>query len=261
MLPQIPLGEPAWWFILGISFAVLIIGVGKAGFGGTVMVLALPVIANTIPAETAIGVMLPILLFADLLSNIAHYKHISPAHIRWTLSGAVVGITAAALLLAKLDSTDHLSFALELIVGSLCLLLVIFNLYRAMGGKVPNIPASPWAGRASGTFAGITSTLAHSGGPLISLYLLEAKLNKQQLVSTLVLFFGIVNVCKLPVYCYLGLINQHTLIISAWFAPLIPLGIALGLYLHKRIPEKLFMLIIYLGAAAGAITMLTRALV
>ena len=261
LLPELPIDTPLWWYITALGLGVLVIGIAKAGFGGGVGVLAVPLVANALPAERAIGVMLPILIFADLFSVWSHRRGVSWPHLRSLLIGAACGIVLGTWVLWTFHETGQLTWALNLTVGLVCLIFVALQLYRTLGGYVPRIPPGPVGGIASGGFAGTVSTIAHSAGPVVSIYLLEQRLDKTRLVATMVLFFLVVNCSKLPTYIGLDLITGKTLIESALFAALVPVGIVAGLWMHKRLAEKPFVLIMYLGAAAAGGRMLYKALV
>ena len=90
------------------------------------------------------------------------------------------------------------------------------------------------AGAFWGALSGFTSTLAHAGGPPFAVYMLPQKLDKTMLVGTSVVFFLVVNYVKLVPYYFLGQLNAGNLAASLVFAPLAPLGIWLGVWLHRR---------------------------
>ena len=51
ILPHIPATIPAWWYYLCVGSAVLITGISKAGFGGGVGILAIPVMGRRPPSK------------------------------------------------------------------------------------------------------------------------------------------------------------------------------------------------------------------
>jgi len=69
-------------------------------------------------------------------------------------------------------------------------------------------------------------------------------------------FFFVVNTAKVPSYLMLGWIDGQTFTFSALCFLLVPVGSLLGVWMHKRIPERPFTLIMYLGAAAAAANMI-----
>jgi uncharacterized membrane protein YfcA len=58
-------------------------------------------------------------------------------------------------------------------------------------------------------------------------------------------FFLVVNYVKLVPYAFLGQLNAGNLTASLVFAPLAPLGIWLGVWLHRRVSERAFFNVSY----------------
>src|SRR5690606_15553620 len=63
-----------WWQWLYVALAVILIGISKAGFGGGVGIVAVPLMVLALPAERALGVMLPVLIFGDIMSLLHHHR-------------------------------------------------------------------------------------------------------------------------------------------------------------------------------------------
>lgn len=250
--PAPPDGSTAAWYFGAMVLAVIVIGIAKAGFGGGIGILAVPLVANAMPPDRAIGVMLPILIAADVVSNAHHFRKWSTPHLRWLLSGAFVGIAVGTVVLWWLRESAALQTLLSVLVGGICLAMVALQCWRLFGGQVRRLPQGAWPGWATGAIAGVASTLAHSAGPIASIYLLEERLDKTKHVGTMVLFFFVVNLAKLPTYIGLAYITADTALESAWFFPIIPIGTLLGVWLHHRIPEKPFVATVYVGAALAA---------
>ncbi len=261
-LPVPPDGVAAWWYWVALAAAVTLTGVSKTGFGGGIAILAVPLIATTLDdAERTLGFMLPMLIFADLFAVHHHRGNQSWPHVRWVLGGAVAGIAACTgLLLWLRESLGTLNPVLMLTVGAVCLLFVLIQCWRLFGGPLPHVPAAPWAGQVAGFFAGSVSTLAHSAGPVVSVYLLEQRLDKRRFAGTMVVVFFFINLSKVPGYLYLGLINPRTLVETLWFLPWVPLGNLIGGWMHRRVPEKPFTVIIYLATAAAATHLIVKSL-
>jgi len=257
----IPPQTPTALAIAAMCGAVLIIGIAKSGFGGGVGILAVPLLAIALNPEIAVGVLLPILILGDIVALIQHRKFRSWHHLRWAFVGGLIGIVIGTALFWLFRSSGVLGTALNLTVGGVCVIFVALQLYRMGGGKVPAVPDNAAAGLTAGGVAGAVSTLAHSAGPVMTIYLLEHKLDKRVLVGTLVLFFFLLNLAKLPTYIGFGLINGKTLLASAVMLPLVPVGSLLGLWMHRVIAERPFTLIMYGGAAAAGLRMIWKGLV
>ena len=252
--PQIPEGVSPALYYACVGLAVVVIGISKAGFGGGLGILAVPLMAAVMPPGCMLGVMLPVLIAADILSNLHYLKAYEVRFLRPLLLGAVAGVILGSAGFWILQKADPARFQrwLKILIGVICLVFVAMQAYGLTGRRVPTLPSRPASSVGVGALAGFVSTLSHSSGPIVTLYLLQEKVEKRLLVGTLVLFYLLLNVAKVPTYLILGNINAATLRDSVWLIPLIPAGTLLGAWLHRRIPEKPFLAILYGFAALTA---------
>lgn len=257
MLPEIPAGVEPWAYYLCVGAAVLVLGISKAGFGGGIGIAAIPIMAAVMPPSTMLGILLPTLIAADILSNLHHLGHYEWKVLRPLLWGSLPGIVAGSAVLWAMGQTEpkQAQRALSLLVGVICLIFVGVQLRGLVGRKVEPRPATAVTGAAVGLLAGFVSTLSHAAGPLVTLFMMRENMEKRRLVGSLVLYFLIVNSLKVPTFVWRGLITVETLADSIWFLPLLPLGTLLGAWMHPRIPEKPFALILYAAAAVTAAKM------
>jgi uncharacterized membrane protein YfcA len=72
------------------------------------------------------------------------------------------------------------------------------------------------------------------------MFLLPQPLETRVFIGTTVWFFAITNFLKLLPYAMLGLLKRDCLIFSLKLMPLAPVGILLGVWLQRRINQKLF---------------------
>lgn len=223
--------------------AVLLVGISKGGFGGGVGLLGVPMIALAIPLVQASAILLPILCVMDLFAVWAYRGQYSAANLRVLIPAALVGIAAGSLAFGELHEGS-----IRALVGSIALAFAGQYWIRLLssGGEEPR-PTTP--GAASGWFwgaaAGFTSTIAHAGGPPVSVYLLPQRLPRTLYVGTTVVLFTAMNYAKLGPYALLGQLHFGNLATSIALAPLAPAGIALGRWLHDRVDEALFYRISY----------------
>jgi uncharacterized membrane protein YfcA len=223
--------------------ALLFVGISKGGFGGGVGMLGVPVLAIAIPLVQAAAIMLPILCLMDLFALAAYRRRFSAANVRALLPAALIGIAAGAWAFGALEE--------RWIRGIVGLIAVIFALQYWLGlwrrGGVEKPPASPgaWSAALWGSLSGFTSTVAHAGGPPMSVYLLPQRLDRTIYVGTTVVLFTAINYLKLVPYGWLGQLHTENLATSLVLAPLAPLGIWLGRVLHDLVNETLFYRIAY----------------
>ena len=64
-------------------------------------------------------------------------------------------------------------------------------------------------------------------------------------VATATVFFAIANFVKLVPYAWLGQLDPGNLATSLVLAPLAPVGIALGKWLHDRVSDAFFFAFMY----------------
>ena len=221
--------------------AVLLFGITKGGFGGSLGVIAVPMMALVVSPVQAAAVLLPILCLMDLVGLWVYRGQWVWAELRRLLPASMLGIGAGTLLFGYLGPS-----LVRLIVGLVAITFTahyFVNTRRNPAGRLRDFPRS--AGTAAGTIAGFTSFIAHSGGLPINMYLLRRPLNRTDFVATTVLFFAVVNHVKLIPYAWLGQLQVGNLMTSAALAPLAPIGVMTGVWLHRRVNDRLFFRIVY----------------
>jgi uncharacterized membrane protein YfcA len=224
--------SPAGWCVA--AFAVLLTGISKGGFGGALGGIAVPLMAIWMSPTTAAALMLPMLCLMDLAGLRAYWRQGSWPELRTLLVGAVIGIVLGALAFGLMPET-----VVKLCVGAIAVLFALQRLYVRFSKRAPG-HASLKSGVFWGSLAGFTSTLAHAGGPPVLLYMFARPLTKQQFVATVSVFFAATNAAKLVPYVALHLFSLPVLKICLLLAPLAPVGVWLGVWLQRRVPEKTF---------------------
>ncbi len=132
-------------------------------------------------------------------------------------------------------------------VGAECVILVSLHWYRVWRAKGELPPYRPSAVKSTlvGMFAGVSSTLAHAAGPIIALYLLPQRLDRQLFVGTCAIYFFILNNAKLPAYYLSGLFGNVSWRQTAQLAPLLLVGALVGFWLNKRMNDRVFSKVVY----------------
>ncbi len=226
-----------WFYVAAVS-AVLILGIAKGGFAGGVGLAAVPLVALTIDPARAAAILLPILMLMDATALRPWWGQWDWPSLRTLAPGALLG-TAIGLATFGILSPD----ALRVLVGGIALVYALR--WWAVSAAAPARKPGFARGTLWGTLAGFTSFGVHAGGPPLQLYLLSQRLEKSTFQATTVAFFFAINWLKLGPYAWLGQLDGSNLATSAVLAPLAPVGIALGAWLHHRIDELVFFRIIY----------------
>ena len=239
MLPEYP---PYFW-ITAVA-VVILVGVAKAGFGGGIGVIATPLLALTMPVADAAALLLPLLIIIDLIAVRHYYNKFDRSSIKLLLPSAVVGILLGALFFGVFSDNERV---LRVGIGILALAFVAYQAARSLiKGALANRRPPKVVGVAMGSLAGFASTLAHAGGPPVSVYLLPQGLPRGIFVGTSVVFFTAVNLIKLVPYGALGLLRVGNVTTILVLAPLSYVGVRLGLFLNGRFSDLWFNRVIYI---------------
>lgn len=218
--------------------AILLVGISKGGFGSGAGMLATPLVAMVVPIPQAAAILLPLLIVMDVAGLWAYRGVFSRENMRVILVGGVAGV-----LLGTLTFRYFSDAWLRVGLGAIAVAFVAQR-YLFRGSDAPAARSTP-KGLFWSAVSGLTSTVAHAGGPPLSVYLLPQQLEKAVLVGTTVIFFAVINLVKLVPYAWLGLFDARNLATSLVLSPLAPVGIALGVFLMRRTSERLFYRIAY----------------
>lgn len=238
-----------WVFFAAAVPAVLFAGVSKGGFGNGAGFASTPILALVAPPAVALAVMLPLLMLMDLAAVRAYWRKWDRAAMRALILGAVPGVALGAALYRQTDPD-----LFRLLIGIMAVAFVVFQVARARGWlTIARAPFSALRCGLAGMAGGFTSFISHAGGPPIAVYLLSQRLDKTRYQGTTVVTFWAINLFKLAPYALLGFFSAATLGASLVLAPVALSGVWLGVWLHTRLPERVFFAFTYvLLLAAGA---------
>lgn len=236
---------PEW---LAAAFAAACLGMSKTGFGGIALV-GIILTANLIPAREATGVILPMLILADILAVHSFKKFtVWPVMLR-LLAPAVAGITIGWWLMPRIPA-HAFEITTGWLVTGLVLLAVCQKLFPAILNFAAHHPAVAWP---LGLLAGITTMISNAAGAVVTVYLLAARLPKFEFVGTAAWFFFAANLVKVPFSASLGLITPATLLLNLALAPAVIAGVYLGKFLLGKIHQQAFEWLLLALSLAGSL--------
>ena len=221
------------FFFLCAVPAVLIFGIAKGGFGGSIGVVSVPLMAFAVSPLQAAAILLPILCVMDLLAVHKFWRAWDTDNLKVILPGACLGVVLGAFTFKYLSEAH-----VRILIGGLAAGFAL-NYYRKGRLHAPQLP-----NRIRGSFwsmvAGFTSFGIHAGGPPLSVYLMPQKLHPTLFVGTCTILFAVTNYIKLIPYFWLGQFNVENLWASLLLLPLAPLGVWLGYWMHRRFSSAQF---------------------
>jgi uncharacterized membrane protein YfcA len=216
-----------------VAFAgVFLICFMKGAFGGGFAIVGIPLLSMVMDPVTAGGLLAPLFIAMDLFS-LRYWKPCtwSKPDLRLLVPGLVVGIGAGYLLFRVLD---HRAIAI-LMAG---VTLIFVGLWFVRGGEVVVQPRSSKKAIAAGVTSGITTMVAHSGGPPLAIYLLPLGLSKQVYAGTTSLFFTVGNILKAAPWLALARPVGAVWSLMAICLFAIPSGVWLGWRLHAKLDQR-----------------------
>ena len=227
------------------------VGTTKTGMPG-LGILIVPLMALVLPTRQSTGILLGILILADLFAVTYHRRNARWGHVLRLLPAAFAGIMAGYFGLRVVNDRQ-----LKPIIGGIVLVMLAVNYWRnrAKGEDTP-VPTQWWFAVALGFMAGVTTMMANAAGPVMIIYLLAMRLPKVEFVGTGAWFFFVVNWLKVPFSANLELMTAESVKLNLMMLPFIAIGAFAGIFLLKRIPQKAFNLIVQILAAAAAIKLL-----
>lgn len=224
--------------------AIVCICVFLYGFSKTAMpvagVLAGPLLAATIGATTAAGLMVPLLVLGDLFALGYYRQHADWRLIRKLVPGVLLGFAITGLLFRFLPTST-----LGRIIGLLILSSLGLELWQRWQDRHREdhqlVPMRSKAGIIFfGSLAGMTTMAANAGGTAMTLYLVKMRVSMLAFMGTSAWFFFVLNLVKIPVLAPLGFITRETLVADVWLAGLIVVGALVGVAVFRRMNQRVF---------------------
>jgi len=227
-------------FFLLFLLCALIIGMAKAGLSGLGLSMV-PLMALIFGAKESTGVILPMLIAADIMAVIYYKQHAVWKHILRVLPWAAAGIIIALIIGNNINRNQFR--ILLLTVVWIMLILMLINDFRKKKGE--EIPENHFFASIMGTAGGFSTTIGNAAGPVFTLYFLAMKLPKKEFIGTSAWLFFLLNTGKLPLQALVWKnINGHSLLAGLISFPVIALGIYLGIHIVKLLPESVFRIFI-----------------
>jgi uncharacterized membrane protein YfcA len=228
------------WFYVAAVPAVILMGLGKSGFGSGLGALAVPFMALSIPVPQAAAVMMPLLLLADVIGLRVFRGDFDKKLLLFMLPYGLLGTVIGTLLFKLLSAHVVAGF-----VGGFTLIFLAQQLLFPQ--RKSNKPPPRWLGAILVTLSGFTSFIAHAGGPPANAYTIPLKLNPVVFAATASYFFFFINFSKWLPYAWLGLLDWRNFWTSLLLMPFAALGVWVGQRIARKMNEALFYRLVYTG--------------
>ena len=223
------------WILLLALFGALCIGLSKSGLAGTAT-LNVVLMAQIFGAKPSVGLVLPLLIVADLLGYLINRKGGSWRQIVPMMPPAIAGVIVGWLLLDRIDNA-----VARVVIGWIILGLLAFNfVLRKRREQFLALTEHRGFAQGMGFLAGTVTMIANAAGPVMTVFLLSQRLEKREHLGVFCRFFLFINLFKLPFSNSVGIITGPSLLTNLVLLPGVFLGIFLGWQILKRIPQDAF---------------------
>ena len=232
--------------IVVFIIACILIGLSKGGLGGPLPVfLVVPMLALVMDVKEAVPLVLPFLIFADWFALRTYWKQWDYYYIKLLLPGTILGAIAGGLLLSVIPAV-----ALKVLIGVSTVIVIV---YKLLSDRLETVTYEhkKWHAYLASWAAAFSSTLANTGGPPFTIYMLLQKVDPVKFIATATLYFTIVNLLKVPIFWWQGLIDVNALVSVLWALPIIPIGVWIGRrslnYISPILFERIMMVLLVLS--------------
>ena len=240
-----------------LQLTVLIIGAILIGINKTAIpgLGVLPVVMLTMTFETRMstGLQLGMLAMADIIAVAYYRRNADWKIVLRLLPWALVGLGIGSLLL-NFVIPESGNVMRRVIGGIVLALMVVSFIHKRL--KPDQIPSGPGFAACFGMLMGTTTQLANAAGPISSIYFLAMRLPKEKYLGCCAWYFLILNWIKLPIFVAEGRITWQSFQLDLCMIPFIVLGGALGIFLLRKLPQRVFEVIIQVLVVVAALRLL-----
>lgn len=228
--------------------SAFLLGFAKSGFKG-LGVIIVTLMAMAIPAKESTGVVLPLLVAADIMAVYYYRKDVQmkillsilPFMILGVLTGVAVGDSISANVFKKL-------------MAGIILISAFIMIYISRKTTSNDIAPKPKLAAVIGYVAGFTTMIGNLAGPFVNLYFIAINTTKNQFIATVAWIFFIINVFKVPFHIWVwDTINAESLYLDLKLLPVVILGFIVGYKLISYVSDALFRKYIIAMTILGAV--------
>ena len=233
-----------------IALCAFLVGMSKTGVQGVSMVV-IPILALIFGGKNSTGILLPILIMADVFGVSYYNQHANWKHVLRALPWAIAGVLLALYVGDVVDDRQFTNIIAMVVFFSLGLML-----WRDVFHKGNYTPSNRYFPIVMGFFGGFATMIGNAAGPVFAIYLLALRLPKNEFIGTAAWFFFIINIIKLPLHVWVWkTINWSSLAVDVITLPTIILGAVTGIWLVKKINSNWYRWFVIVATICSAIVM------
>jgi uncharacterized membrane protein YfcA len=237
---------------IAVFFAVFLLGLAKSGIKGIGIIIVV-IMALVFGEKASTGVLLTLLISADILAVIYYNRHAQWHFIIKLMPWMVIGVLVGVWMGNDISEDLFKKMMAVIIIGSVILMLYFEN------KKSIAIPNNLWFSSSAGFLSGFSTMIGNLAGPVSNIYFLAMRLPKNEFIGTAAWMFFIINVFKLPFHILVWkTINKETLVLNSVMIPVLVIGFYLGVRIVKMISNINYRRFILIATAIGGLILLLR---
>ena len=238
------------WVVVG--FATFLLGISKSGIKG-IGILIVVALAFVFGEKASTGILLPLLIGADICAVIYYNRHANWSYILKLLPWMVIGVLIGVWI--GHDISEVLFKKMMALIIIVSVIIMIYSENR----KSETIPKSNVFSGVAGFLAGFTTMIGNLAGPISNIYFLAMRLPKNEFIGTAAWLFFIINVFKLPFHFFIWkTITLETLVLNSVLLPILISSFFIGVSIVKLISNVNYRRFILIVTALGGLIMLFR---
>lgn len=223
------------WLLVILS--AVMIGMSKVGVSG-IGTLVIPIMAFVFGGMPSSGLVLPMLIMADVFGVIYYHRSTHWKTVLGVLPWAFIGILVGWFVGKNISSEQFKQLIGLLVILSLA---VMFWMEFRKKKSAEIVPHKASVAIPFGVMGGFSTMIGNAAGPIMSVYLLSKNLPKKEYIGTAAWFFFIINLSKLPLQIWgWHNITTKTLVFNLMLLPAIAVGAYLGIKIVKLFPESMY---------------------
>lgn len=238
-------------FIVAL-LAAFILGASKSGLKGMGIVVV-TLMAFAFSAKASTGILLPLLISADILAVIYYNRHAQWKYLLrflpWMLAGVVIGAIVGK------DLPE------EIFKNGMAIIILISVVIMFMWERIDKnqIPHTLWFAGSTGMAAGFSTMIGNLAGAFSNIFFLALKIPKNEFIGTAAWLYFIINIFKLPFHVFSWqTVNVASLKTDMYLFPAVLLGFLVGIRVVRVFKEKQYRNFILIMTGIGALIMLVR---
>lgn len=242
----------SWLQWVAIALAVFLLGLSKAGIKGIGIIIVV-ILAFVFGEKESTGVLLPMLISADILAVIYYNRHAQWKYIFKLLPMMIVGVLVGVWLGNDISELIFKRLMAIIIIGSV---ILMFLSEQRKSESVPKTKLFSWI---TGFLAGFTTMIGNLAGPVSNIYFLAMRFPKNEFIGTAAWLFFIINLFKLPFHFFVWkTVTPETLVLNSVMIPVVIAGFFVGVKIVKRISNLNYRRFILIVTAIGGVILLFR---